>query len=79
MLACQIPAASSASSASEAKAKAKAEFELVLSGKYLEVGSTGKKGKYSMENALHMRTHAAVDVLLSEGKDAVRKGKKGRL
>ncbi|KAF8147845.1 hypothetical protein B0H34DRAFT_785773 [Crassisporium funariophilum] len=42
---------------------AKAEFELVLSGKPLEVGASGRKGKYSMENALHMRTHAAIDAL----------------
>ena len=27
------------------------------------MGPSGKKGKYSMENALHMRTHAAMDVL----------------
>ncbi|KAF8867713.1 hypothetical protein CPB84DRAFT_1859129 [Gymnopilus junonius] len=43
--------------------QAKYEFELVLSGKPLEVGASGRKGKYSMENALHMRTHAALDVL----------------
>ncbi|KAK7026799.1 hypothetical protein VNI00_015457 [Paramarasmius palmivorus] len=41
----------------------KKHFDLVLSGKYLEVGPSGKKGKYSMENALHMRTHAAVEAL----------------
>ncbi|KAF9268387.1 hypothetical protein L218DRAFT_954749 [Marasmius fiardii PR-910] len=41
----------------------KKQFDLILSGKYLEVGSSGRKGKYSMENALHMRTHAAVDDL----------------
>ncbi|KAF9555191.1 hypothetical protein CPC08DRAFT_737445 [Agrocybe pediades] len=80
LLACQIPTCATPSLASEKKDKAKAEFDLVLSGKYLEVGSSGKKGKYSMENALHMRTHAAVDVLLlKEGKDAVGRGKKGRL
>ncbi|KAG6862884.1 hypothetical protein C0993_001075, partial [Termitomyces sp. T159_Od127] len=28
---------------------AKREFELVLSGKWLEVGPSGRKGKYSME------------------------------
>ncbi|PPQ91091.1 hypothetical protein CVT25_013129 [Psilocybe cyanescens] len=49
-------------------ALAKAELELVLSGKPLEVGASGRKGKYSMENALHMRTHAAVDVLESGSK-----------
>lgn len=42
---------------------AKKEFELVISGKYLEVGPSGRKGRYSMENALHMRTHAALDAL----------------
>ncbi|KAF5323980.1 hypothetical protein D9611_008246 [Ephemerocybe angulata] len=45
--------------------KARAEFELVLSGKYLEVGPSGRKGKYSLENALHVRTHAANQALLS--------------
>jgi hypothetical protein len=29
--------------------EAKHEFELVLSGKYLEVGASGRKGKYSLE------------------------------
>ncbi|KAK7042053.1 hypothetical protein R3P38DRAFT_3389870 [Favolaschia claudopus] len=44
--------------------EARRHFELVLSGKYLEVGPSGKKiGKYSMENALHMRTQAAVEAL----------------
>ncbi|KAJ6562224.1 hypothetical protein B0H19DRAFT_1143862 [Mycena capillaripes] len=44
--------------------EAKKHFDLVLSGKYLEVGPSGRKvGKYSMENALHMRTHAAVEAL----------------
>ncbi|KAF8890951.1 hypothetical protein BD779DRAFT_1515400 [Infundibulicybe gibba] len=38
-------------------------FNLVISGKHLEVGASGRKGKYSMENALHMRTHAALDAL----------------
>ncbi|KXN89075.1 Tetratricopeptide repeat protein 39B [Leucoagaricus sp. SymC.cos] len=42
---------------------ARHEFELVISGKYLEVGPSGRKGKYSMENALHMRCHAALDAL----------------
>ncbi|TFK32751.1 hypothetical protein BDQ12DRAFT_692043, partial [Crucibulum laeve] len=45
------------------EAGARNEFELVLSSKHLEVNATGKKGKYSMENALHMRTHAANDAL----------------
>ncbi|KAJ3720521.1 hypothetical protein C8R42DRAFT_696791 [Lentinula raphanica] len=38
-------------------------FDLVLSGKHLEVGPSGRKGKYSLENALHMRTHAALEAL----------------
>ncbi|KAH6894046.1 hypothetical protein BKA70DRAFT_1320347 [Coprinopsis sp. MPI-PUGE-AT-0042] len=43
--------------------EARQQFELVLSGKHLEVGPSGKKGKYSLENALHVRTHAANDAL----------------
>jgi len=39
---------------------ARKQFDLVLSGKALEVN---KKGKYSMEQALHMRTHGAIDAL----------------
>lgn len=46
--------------------EAKIEFELVLSGKYLEVGSSGRKGKYSLENLLLMRTHAALDALRTD-------------
>ncbi|XP_006464184.1 hypothetical protein AGABI2DRAFT_194724 [Agaricus bisporus var. bisporus H97] len=42
---------------------ARNEFELVTSGKYLEVGPSGRKGKYSMENALQMRCHAALDAI----------------
>lgn len=42
---------------------AREQFELVLSGKPLEVNASGRKGKYSMEGALHMRTHAAMDNL----------------
>ncbi|KAJ7861298.1 hypothetical protein B0H13DRAFT_2237305 [Mycena leptocephala] len=46
------------------EAEAKRHFDLVLSGKDLEVGPSGRKiGKYSMENALIMRTHAAVEAL----------------
>ncbi|KAJ7059603.1 hypothetical protein C8F01DRAFT_1026260 [Mycena amicta] len=45
------------------EAEARKQFDLVLSGKYLEVGPSGRKGRYSMENALQMRTHAAVDAL----------------
>ncbi|KAF9523683.1 hypothetical protein CPB83DRAFT_775027 [Crepidotus variabilis] len=42
---------------------ARNEFDLVLSGRPLEVGASGRKGKYSMENALHVRTHAALEAL----------------
>ncbi|KAJ7747850.1 hypothetical protein B0H16DRAFT_1554834 [Mycena metata] len=45
------------------QAGARTQFDLVLSGKYLEVGPSGRKGRYSMENALQMRTHAAVEAL----------------
>ncbi|KAF7342328.1 hypothetical protein MVEN_01821200 [Mycena venus] len=49
------------------EAEARRHFDLVLSGKYLEVGPSGRKvGKYSMENALHMRTQAAVEALHQE-------------
>ncbi|KAJ7612624.1 hypothetical protein FB45DRAFT_939423 [Roridomyces roridus] len=41
--------------------EARRHFELVLSGKYLEVGPSGRKGKYSMQNALHVRTNAALE------------------
>lgn len=34
---------------------AKAQFDLVLSGKSLEVTSVGKKGKYSMEVRVYLR------------------------
>ncbi len=62
--------------------EAREQFELVLSGKTLEVGPSGRKGKYSMEvgpcslssssagcsrrmpqNALHIRSHAALEDL----------------
>ncbi|KAF8623319.1 hypothetical protein AX17_007460 [Amanita inopinata Kibby_2008] len=43
--------------------EAREQLELVLSGRTLEVGPSGRKVKYSMENALHMRTHAAVEAL----------------
>lgn len=33
---------------------AKHQFELVLSGKHLEVNAAGKKGKYSLEVGLHI-------------------------
>lgn len=53
---------------SPAERAALVQFELVLSGKYLEVGPSGRKGRYSMENALAMRTHAAVAVLGKGGR-----------
>ncbi|KAI6115020.1 hypothetical protein EV401DRAFT_1978191 [Pisolithus croceorrhizus] len=45
------------------KDEAKTHFDLVLSGKTAEVNPAGRKGKYSLENALYVRTHAAVDAL----------------
>lgn len=42
---------------------AKTQFNLVLSGKPLEVNAAGRKGKYSLENALHVRTNAALEAL----------------
>jgi len=42
---------------------ARRHLDLVLSGKPLEVNAAGKKGKYSLENSLHLRTHAAVEAL----------------
>ncbi|KAG1873955.1 hypothetical protein F4604DRAFT_1582539 [Suillus subluteus] len=42
---------------------ARTQFDLVMSGKPLEVNAAGRKGKYSLENALHMRTHAALEAL----------------
>jgi len=38
-------------------------LELVYSGKVAEVDTSSKKGKYSMENALHLRAHAALEGL----------------
>lgn len=38
-------------------------FNSILSGDSLGVNAAGRKGKYSLENALHMRTHAALDGL----------------
>ncbi|KAJ8509486.1 hypothetical protein ONZ45_g8372 [Pleurotus djamor] len=43
---------------------AQTHFDLVLSGKTL----TTRNGKYSMENALHVRTHAALEALNSQHK-----------
>ncbi|KZT18713.1 hypothetical protein NEOLEDRAFT_121846 [Neolentinus lepideus HHB14362 ss-1] len=45
------------------KAGAKYHFELVLSGKPLEVNASGKKGKYSLESNLHVRANAALDAV----------------
>ncbi|KAI6104952.1 hypothetical protein EDD16DRAFT_242267 [Pisolithus croceorrhizus] len=45
------------------KDEARTHFDLVLSGKTAEVNPAGRKGKYSLENALYVRTHAAVDAL----------------
>jgi len=45
------------------KGGARAQFDMVLCGKPLEVNAAGRKGKYSLENALHVRAHAAVDAL----------------
>lgn len=39
------------------------QLNLVYSGKPLEVNAAGRKGKYSMESALHVRTHAAIEAL----------------
>ncbi|KAG2356007.1 hypothetical protein BDR07DRAFT_1492428 [Suillus spraguei] len=39
---------------------ARTQFDLVMSGKPLEVNAAGRKGKYSLENALHMRTQCSV-------------------
>ncbi|KAI0061327.1 hypothetical protein BV25DRAFT_1805762 [Artomyces pyxidatus] len=42
---------------------ARTQLELVFSGKPLEVNAAGRKGKYSLESALHMRTNAALEAL----------------
>ncbi|KIL61677.1 hypothetical protein M378DRAFT_82296 [Amanita muscaria Koide BX008] len=44
--------------------EAREQFELILSGKPLEVGPSGKKGRYSMENPLQLRSHAALEHML---------------
>ncbi|KAF8512083.1 hypothetical protein BU17DRAFT_54238 [Hysterangium stoloniferum] len=43
--------------------EARNHLDLVYSGKSLEVSSFNRKGKYSMENALILRTHAALTAL----------------
>ncbi|KAI8992733.1 hypothetical protein BD414DRAFT_482011 [Trametes punicea] len=45
------------------KDTARVHLELVISGKPLEVNASSRKGKYSMENALHVRAHAALETL----------------
>ncbi|KLO18664.1 hypothetical protein SCHPADRAFT_899460 [Schizopora paradoxa] len=45
------------------KEEARNHFNLVLSGKPLEINASARKGKYSMESALMMRTQAAMDAL----------------
>ncbi|KAI0032001.1 hypothetical protein K488DRAFT_50862 [Vararia minispora EC-137] len=45
------------------KERAREQLELVYSGKYLEVNAAGRKGRYSLENALHLRTQAALEAL----------------
>ncbi|KAG8808352.1 hypothetical protein FRC17_003991 [Serendipita sp. 399] len=45
------------------KEEAKRHIELVLSGKVLEVNWSGRKGKYSLENALNLRSNAALEAL----------------
>lgn len=47
------------------RSEARKHFDLVLSGKPLEVNST-RKGKYSLETTLIMRTSAAMDALEKE-------------
>ncbi|KAG2113971.1 hypothetical protein DEU56DRAFT_749051, partial [Suillus clintonianus] len=42
---------------------ARTQFNLVMSGKPLEVNAAGRKSKYSLENALHIRTNAALEAL----------------
>jgi len=44
-------------------AEAKRHLELVLSGKPLETNVQSRKGKYSMESAIALRAHAALDGL----------------
>ncbi|KAI1787088.1 hypothetical protein LXA43DRAFT_1184699 [Ganoderma leucocontextum] len=42
---------------------ARTHLEMVLSGKPLEVAPGARKGKFSMENQLHVRAHAALEAL----------------
>jgi tetratricopeptide (TPR) repeat protein len=45
------------------KEGARVQLDLVMSGKPLEVNAAGRKGKYSLENELHLRTNAALEAL----------------
>ncbi|KAI0632607.1 hypothetical protein C8Q77DRAFT_1118462 [Trametes polyzona] len=45
------------------KENARSHLELVLSGKPLEVNAAGRRGKYSLENLLHVRANAALEAL----------------
>ncbi|KIP02601.1 hypothetical protein PHLGIDRAFT_130658 [Phlebiopsis gigantea 11061_1 CR5-6] len=45
------------------KEGARRHLDLVMSGKALEMPPASRKGKYSMESALHIRTHAALEAL----------------
>ncbi|KAF9219377.1 hypothetical protein BS17DRAFT_424722 [Gyrodon lividus] len=48
------------------KEGASSQFAMLLSGEPLEVNAAWRKGKYSLENALHIRTHAAVQALAQD-------------
>ncbi|KAI0691814.1 hypothetical protein BC835DRAFT_1430711 [Cytidiella melzeri] len=48
------------------KEGAKQHLELIQTGKPLEVAPASRKGKYSMENALHVKTHAALEALAND-------------
>ncbi|TBU24568.1 hypothetical protein BD311DRAFT_766324 [Dichomitus squalens] len=45
------------------KEGARVHLEMVLSGKPLEVAPGSRKGKFSMENQLHVRAHAAMEAI----------------
>lgn len=45
------------------KEGARVQLDLLLSGKPLEVNAAGRKGKYSLENELHLRANAALESL----------------
>jgi hypothetical protein len=68
LLANSFSSSSSSSNLNSNTAAAQEQFDLIISGKYLEVGPSGRKGRYSMEGALAMRTHAAVAVLGKGGR-----------